>query len=80
MWRDAYDAAALKSVIFDMRRWLPASAKLALAIDQDGAVVDVRELGMEVPVAAIEQADSRLSTEPPSDDDVADGVIEPDDG
>lgn len=72
MWKNSYDAAALKSVVTDMRRWLPASVKLALAIQADGDVVDVRQMSTEEPVAAIEAGgDSRLSADadkqPPAD-------------
>ena len=41
MWRDSYDAAALKSVVMDMRRWLPASPLLAVALGSDQSVIDV---------------------------------------
>lgn len=41
MWKDSYDAAALKSVVMDMRRWLPSSAQLAVAVASDQAVIDV---------------------------------------
>ena len=42
MWKDSYDAAALKSVVMDMRRWLPASAALAVALSSNEQVIDVR--------------------------------------
>lgn len=35
MWKDSYDAAALKSVVLDMKRWLPHSAELASAMNDD---------------------------------------------
>lgn len=44
MWSKSYDAAALKSVVLDMRRWLPASPQLAQAASADGSIVDVRDL------------------------------------
>lgn len=42
LWTKSYDAAALKSVVLDMRRWLPSSTQLAVAIASDETVVDVR--------------------------------------
>ena len=42
MWTDSYDAAALKSVVLDMKRWLPSSAQLVAALASDDAVIDVR--------------------------------------
>ena len=44
MWANSYDAAALKSVVLDMRRWLPTSRQLAVAVSADGAVHDVRDM------------------------------------
>jgi len=44
MWKDSYDAAALKSVVLDMKRWLPSSAQLAAALASDDDVIDVREV------------------------------------
>lgn len=44
MWRDSYDAAALKSVVMDMKRWLPSSAQLVAAFGADERVIDVREV------------------------------------
>lgn len=44
MWSKSYDAAALKSVVLDMRRWLPASRPLAEATEADGQVHDVRDM------------------------------------
>jgi recombination protein RecT len=43
MWTESYDAAALKSVVLDMKRWLPSSAQLAAAFASDDAVIDIRE-------------------------------------
>lgn len=42
MWSKSYDAAALKSVVTDMRRWLPSSTQLTAAFASDEAVIDVR--------------------------------------
>jgi recombination protein RecT len=44
MWRDAYDAAALKSVVIDMKRWLPASPQLAAAIAHDDEIVHIEDI------------------------------------
>lgn len=44
MWSKSYDAAALKSVVMDMRRWLPSSAELSLAIEADESTVRVEEV------------------------------------
>ena len=44
MWTKSYDAAALKSVVLDMKRWLPASPQLAQAIAADEQVHDVRTM------------------------------------
>jgi len=41
MWTKSYDAAALKSVVLDMRRWLPSSAQLTAALGADERVHDV---------------------------------------
>jgi recombination protein RecT len=51
MWRDNYDAAALKSVVMDMKRWLPSevwSPQLQSAVASDGATFDVREMEDDV--------------------------------
>lgn len=48
MWVDNYDAAALKSVVMDMKRWLPSSAQLVAALASDEQVIgveDVQEIG-----------------------------------
>lgn len=39
LWRDSYDAAALKSVVMDMRRFLPASAQFAAGLAADEQVI-----------------------------------------
>jgi recombination protein RecT len=49
MWSKSYDAAALKSVVLDMKRWLPHSVTLNTAIAADGTVVDVRTIPADVP-------------------------------
>lgn len=53
LWGRSYDAAALKSVVIEMRRWLPNSATISAALAADGTVVDVRDMADEVePVGA----------------------------
>lgn len=39
MWKDSYDAAALKSVVLDMKRWLPSSSQLVAAFASDERVI-----------------------------------------
>ena len=64
MWTKSYDAAALKTVVLDMRRWLPMSPQLAAAAAAEGSVVDVRDLDPDQPEL------------PPGDSD----SVEPEDG
>lgn len=49
MWSKSYDAAALKSVVLDMKRWLPLTPQLAVAQAADGTVVDVRDIDPTAP-------------------------------
>lgn len=44
MWETSYDAAALKSVVLDMKRWLPSSAQLVAALASDDAVLTVDDI------------------------------------
>ncbi len=44
MWSKSYDAAALKSVVLDMRRWLPQSIELAMAMASDDEVINIGEV------------------------------------
>ncbi len=44
MWSESFDAAALKSVVTDMKRWLPSSAQLVAGFASDDQVVDVRTM------------------------------------
>lgn len=44
MWAKSYDAAALKSVVLDMKRWLPNSRQLTDAIASDDQTFDVRTM------------------------------------
>jgi len=73
MWSKSYDAAALKSVVLDMRRWLPSSRQLAEATAADDQVHDVRDMAdagdihhQPVETTALEQGDDL------DPDDVAD--------
>jgi recombination protein RecT len=43
MWKDSYDAAALKSTVLDMKRWLPSSTQLLAGLASDEVVLDVRQ-------------------------------------
>lgn len=45
MWTKSYDAAALKSVVLDMKRWLPASAQLVAALASDEQTLTVDDVG-----------------------------------
>lgn len=45
MWVDNYDAAALKSVVHDMKRWLPSSAQMAAAYGADESVMRPEDVG-----------------------------------
>ena len=63
MWTNSYDAAALKSVVLDMKRWLPASVQLATAIASDDEVITAETIDAE----AAEPA----ALEPPVDESPA---------
>lgn len=78
LWTKSYDAAALKSVVLDMRRWLPHTVALTRAIAADGATVDVRSMHEEAPElpTATEQIGAGQTAD---DSEVADGEIESDD-
>lgn len=43
MWTKSYDAAALKSVVNDAKRWLPSSTQMVAALVSDEQVYDVRK-------------------------------------
>jgi phage RecT family recombinase len=70
MWSKSYDAAALKSVVMDMKRWLPHSPQMTAAIAADEQVYDVRtmdvaditqpreELAPGAPMTADDEADA----------------------
>jgi recombination protein RecT len=61
-WTKSYDAMALKSVVLDMRKWLPPMAQLTAAQSADGTVLDVRDIDPDQP---------ELPTPAPADDDEA---------
>lgn len=44
LWAKSYDAAALKSAVINLKRWLPHTPQLALALASDGTAVDVRDM------------------------------------
>ena len=58
MWSDSYDAAALKSVVTDMKRWLPSSTQMAAGFAADEQVVDVRTIEADPDEIVIEAADT----------------------
>lgn len=74
MWAKSFDAAALKSVVLDMKRWLPSSSQLVAAFASDEQVVHVEDVGTidvdsEEATAAIEPraaADNGERQEPAS--------------
>jgi recombination protein RecT len=63
MWSKSYDAAALKSVVLDMKRWLPSSSQLVAAFASDERVLHVEEVGT-IDADSAEAAQQEL--EPPS--------------
>lgn len=56
MWTDSYDAAALKSAVVQLKRWLPSSAQLVRAFDADEQVVGVQQLAGEADLEENPQA------------------------
>lgn len=73
-WSKSYDSMALKSVVLDMRRWLPRSQPLQRAIAADGAVIDVRAMNAEAPELPT-PAEHELGAGQTADDAVIDGEI-----
>lgn len=69
MWQKSYDAAALKSVVLDMRRWLPASAALAagLASDERTLRPDSPELEDTIDVGPIVHGETPQTPAEPSE-------------
>ena len=47
MWTKSYDAAALKSVVLQMKRWLPSSAQMAMALGADDTVIAADDMADE---------------------------------
>lgn len=47
LWAKSYDAAALKSAVWNLRRWLPDSPAIGRATMADGVAVDVRDMAEE---------------------------------
>jgi recombination protein RecT len=47
MWTKSYDAAALKSCVHELGRWLPSSPEMALALRSDERVIDLGEIQAE---------------------------------
>lgn len=45
MWTQSYDAAALKSAVIEMKRWLPSSSQLVAAFASDEQVIDIDHIG-----------------------------------
>lgn len=78
MWTSSYDAAALKSVVLDMRRWLPHTPTLARAVAADGAVIDVRAMNEEAPELPT-PAEQIGAGQTADDAETVEGEIEPDD-
>lgn len=77
MWNTAYNAAALKSVILDMRRWLPQTRQMAQAVAADGATIDIRQMHTEAP--ELPTPPEQLGAGTVDDDTIADGEPEPPD-
>lgn len=48
MWEKSYDAAALKSCVHELKRWLPSSPELAMAQASDERVITMAEMAAEV--------------------------------
>lgn len=80
MWKDSYNAAALKSVVVDMKRWLPASPTFQAAVAHDGGVLDVEQLTPAGELAPLDDEPKAIDVYQgdASDDEIAEGVIEPD--
>lgn len=53
MWKQSYDAAALKSAVVELKRWLPSSAQLVAAFGADEEVIAAHELAEAVNVGEI---------------------------
>lgn len=76
MWTRSYDAAALKSVVLEMRRWLPHTPELTAGIRADGAVVDARAMSADAPELPT-PAEREIGAGEVDDSTVAEGELEP---
>lgn len=47
MWTKSYDAVALKSVVLNMKRWLPSSAQMVMALAADESTITAEEMAEE---------------------------------
>jgi len=63
MWTESYDAAALKSCVTEMKRWLPSSAQLVAGFASDDRVVDVRTIAADIADVELEAAPENVDTE-----------------
>lgn len=68
MWSKSYDAAALKSVVLDMKRWLPSSAQLVAAFAADDRVIHVDDVDT-IDAESEEEARLELVSSPPAADE-----------
>lgn len=67
MWKESYDAAALKSVVLDMKRWLPSSAQLVAGFGSDETVMRPEDLtDIDGEPAAGELTETTGGAEPPT--------------
>lgn len=57
MWEKSYDAAALKSVVVDMKRWLPTSPQLTAALASDESVIRPEQIDDDVIEVESEEVD-----------------------
>lgn len=72
MWSKSYDAAALKSVVLDMKRWLPNSRQLSEAIAADDQVYDVRTMSHDA--GDVTPTRDAIEAAAPDPDDAADAA------
>jgi recombination protein RecT len=63
MWTESYDAAALKSCVTEMKRWLPSSAQLVAGFASDERVLDVRTIGADMADHELEAAPDNVDVE-----------------
>lgn len=70
MWTNSYDAAALKSVVLDAKRWLPSSPQLTIAFAADEQTFNVTE--MPTDDEAVAEASTPKAIDPVPDEHPAD--------